>query len=181
MGRGGARASPTISTPTPLPTGSLYSPQFRSFQETHMAARRKIMDCGQAIGGQAKIFRFSVFVFVVQSHVESVQQAALNDYVILEICPWRLLILGMGTGASSNPARLTLTTGLAASRWKSRANSTQSESSISSVNLRQENETTSQGSADKLKSPNDVKVEGRQGMVVTMQKSSTQICFGNLR
>ena len=68
----------------------------------------------------------------------------------------------MGTGASSNPTRFTLATGLAASRWKSRANSTKSESGISSANLRQENDATSQvGVDDKLISPNDVKVEGR--------------------
>ena len=31
---------PTLLTPPPLPTGILYSPQFRSHQETKMAARR---------------------------------------------------------------------------------------------------------------------------------------------
>ena len=31
---------PTLLTPLPLPTGILYSPQFRSHQETKMAARR---------------------------------------------------------------------------------------------------------------------------------------------
>ena len=31
---------PTLLTPSPLPTGILYSPQFRSHQETKMAARR---------------------------------------------------------------------------------------------------------------------------------------------
>ena len=41
--------------PPPLPTGVLYSPQFRSLQETKMAARRtqrshgKIGDCEQSI------------------------------------------------------------------------------------------------------------------------------------
>jgi len=67
----------------------------------------------------------------------------------------------MGTGASSNPGKLTLNTGLAASRWKSRSHSTHSESSISTVNnLPQKDETTSQAGVDKL-SPGDVKVEGR--------------------
>ena len=31
---------PTLLTPSPLPTGILYSPQFRSHQETKMAAHR---------------------------------------------------------------------------------------------------------------------------------------------
>ena len=68
VGRGGRGHPPTISTPTPLPTGSLYSPQFPSLQETKMAARRKYetgWDRGESIGDQTKIFRFSVFVFVV--------------------------------------------------------------------------------------------------------------------
>ena len=32
--------TPTLLTPSPLPTGISYSPQFRSHQETKMAARR---------------------------------------------------------------------------------------------------------------------------------------------
>ena len=32
--------TPTLLTPSPLPTGILYSPQFHSHQETKMAARR---------------------------------------------------------------------------------------------------------------------------------------------
>lgn len=70
---------------------------------------------------------------------------------------------GMGTGASSNPVRLTLNAGLAASRWKSNAHSTHSthaESNIPSANLQQENDTTLRASDDNLSS-NDIKVEGR--------------------
>ena len=46
---------PTLLTPSPLPTGILYSPQFRPHQETKMAARRtqrshgKIGDCEQSM------------------------------------------------------------------------------------------------------------------------------------
>ena len=40
VGRDGGGHPPTISTPTLLPTGSLYSPQFPSLQETKMADRR---------------------------------------------------------------------------------------------------------------------------------------------
>ena len=84
----------------------------------------------------------------------------------------------MGTGASSNPTRFTLATGLAASRWKSRANSTKSESSISSANLRQENDATSQvGVDDKLISPNDVKVEGRYENPFQKKTKQTKIAF----
>ena len=36
--------TPTLLTPTPLPTGILYSPQFLSHQETKMATRRKTID-----------------------------------------------------------------------------------------------------------------------------------------
>lgn len=67
---------------------------------------------------------------------------------------------GMGTGASSNPVRLTLNAGLAASRWKSNAHSTHAESNIPSANLQQENDTTLRASDDNLSS-NDIKVEGR--------------------
>ena len=85
----------------------------------------------------------------------------------------------MGTGASSNPTRFTLATGLAASRWKSRANSTKSESGISSANLRQENDATSQaGVDDKLISQNDVKVEGRYEN--PFQKNQTNKCKDSL-
>ena len=41
VGRGaGEPPYPMLLTPSPLPTGILYSPQFRSHQETKMAARR---------------------------------------------------------------------------------------------------------------------------------------------
>ena len=45
--------TPTLLTPSPLPTGILYSPQFRSHQETKMAAQHlqshgKIEDCEQS-------------------------------------------------------------------------------------------------------------------------------------
>ena len=48
--------TPTLLTPPPQPTGNLYSPQFRSHQETKMAARRtqrstsdgNIGDCEQS-------------------------------------------------------------------------------------------------------------------------------------
>ena len=43
VGRGGGVKS-TPCPPSSLPTGALYSPQFRSHQETNMAARRTVND-----------------------------------------------------------------------------------------------------------------------------------------
>ena len=42
--------TPTLLTPPPLPTGILYSPQFRSHEETKMAATELKNDCACVTG-----------------------------------------------------------------------------------------------------------------------------------
>lgn len=79
----------------------------------------------------------------------------------------------MGSGASSNPLRSTVNTGLAAGRWRSNVHSTRS--SNSSAKVPQENDTDTLASDGNL---DGIKVEGRYGIGIPLVviRSSQLIC-----